>query len=86
MDQVVSLHHLSAEAQVRARVSACGVCYGQSDNVEVLLRIIRFYPVSIIPRRFFILIHHPGNKQLAPWWPQFGDVISPNRREQQQDN
>jgi hypothetical protein len=50
---------LTAKTQVRARVSPCWVCGGQSDIValgNVFFRVLRFYPVSIISPRLSMLI------------------------------
>lgn len=47
MAQVVSQRPL--EARVRDRVSSCGICGRQRAMRQVYLRVIRFYPVSVIP-------------------------------------
>jgi hypothetical protein len=43
---------------------------------QVFVRVLRWSSVNIIPPWFFILISS-GGEQLACWWPQFNDVISP---------
>jgi hypothetical protein len=49
---------------------------------QVFLRVRLFFLVSNITQWFSILMHHPGDEQYA--WPQFRDVVSPHRHEQQQ--
>jgi hypothetical protein len=46
MAQAVNRRHLTAEAQVRSRVSPSGICNGQSG--QVFLRVLRFSPVNFI--------------------------------------
>jgi hypothetical protein len=42
-------------------------------------------PVSIIPPWLSILIHHLGDKQQAPSWPQLTDTVAYHRYKQQQN-
>jgi hypothetical protein len=49
MVQAVSRWPLAVEARVRARVDPCGICGGQSGAGQVFLRVLRFFPASIIP-------------------------------------
>jgi hypothetical protein len=49
ISQTVSRRPLAAEARVRARFNTCGICGGQSGTGQVLLRVLRFFPVNIIP-------------------------------------
>jgi hypothetical protein len=44
-------------------------------------RVLPFCPVNSIPPWLSILIYRLGDEQYALWWPQFWDVISPERRE-----
>jgi hypothetical protein len=53
---------LTAEGHVRARVSPYGICGGRSGIGTGVLRILRFYSVSIIPQWQSILIYHPGDE------------------------
>jgi hypothetical protein len=47
--QAVSRRFLIAEARVRAQVSPCGICCGQSaTGTGFFVRVLRFSPVSII--------------------------------------
>jgi hypothetical protein len=49
--QAVSRRTPTAEACVRSRVSPCGFCGGQSGvGTGFSPRVLRFYPVSFIPR------------------------------------
>jgi hypothetical protein len=50
---------------------------------QAFLRVFRF-PLNNIPQCFSILIYHLGDEQLARWWPQFRDTVSPHWHEQQQ--
>jgi hypothetical protein len=47
--QAVSRRPLTAEAQVRSRVSPCGVCGGQSGNGTDFSPSCRFSSVNFIP-------------------------------------
>jgi hypothetical protein len=58
MAKAVSRRLLTVEARVRARVSLCGICGGQSDTGQVYLRDVPFSPVNIIPPWLYILIYH----------------------------
>jgi hypothetical protein len=46
---------------------------------QVLSRILQFSVVSFIKST---LIYRLADKQQTQWWPQFRDIISPNRYEQ----
>jgi hypothetical protein len=74
MAQTVSRRPLTAESRVRARHNPCRICGGQ-----VFLRVLRFYPVNIIPPLLSILLiyHHPGDEQYVRQWQQLRDVVSP---------
>jgi hypothetical protein len=78
----VSRQPLTAEALVRALLSPCGICGGQSGSETGFFRLLRFSPVNIIPPSLFILACHMGDDQQARWWPQFGDKVSTHRHEQ----
>jgi hypothetical protein len=58
MALAISCRLLTAEAQVRARVSTRGICGRQSVTVIGFLRVFRFSLVNIIPLWFFLLIYH----------------------------
>jgi hypothetical protein len=49
MAQAVSRRPLTAEAQVRSRLSPCGLCGGQSGTETGFPRVLWFSPVSFIP-------------------------------------
>jgi hypothetical protein len=49
MDQAANLRPVTKEAQVRARVSPCGICGGQSGTGTGFSRVLRFFSVNIIP-------------------------------------
>jgi hypothetical protein len=72
MTQAVSRRPITTEATVRTWVSSCEICGGQSGTETG-------FPVNIS-----MLIYHVGDEQYARWWPQFRDVVSPHRSEQQQ--
>jgi hypothetical protein len=42
------------------------------------------FPADIFPPWLSILIS-PGDEQQSCWWPQFRDIISSHRHEEQQD-
>jgi hypothetical protein len=60
-----------------------GFVMDKAAQGEVSLRVLRVSPVSIIPPLLSILIYHLWDEQQARWWPQFRDVVSPHRHEQQ---
>jgi hypothetical protein len=63
MAQAVSRRHLTAEASVRARVSPCGICGGQSGAGTGLSPSSSVFPVKIIPPYLSILMYHLGDEQ-----------------------
>jgi hypothetical protein len=52
--QAVGRKFLTAEAWVRAQVSPCRICGGESGTGTSFLRVLWFFPVSIIPPLFHI--------------------------------
>jgi hypothetical protein len=44
-----------------------------------------FSPANIIPPWLSISIDHLEDEQRACWFPQFRDIVSPRRHQQQQD-
>jgi hypothetical protein len=64
MAQVVSRWPLTAEARVRARVSPCEICGGQSGTGQVYLRVLRFSPVSISFHRRSPNSYHLGMRNM----------------------
>jgi hypothetical protein len=68
MAQAVSRWSFTAEARVRARVNACGICGGQSGTGQVFLRVLRF------PLQIYHSTIAPYSSITAPWgvrllWP-----------------
>jgi hypothetical protein len=48
--QAVSRRLFTAEARIRAYISPCGICGGQSSRLgQIFLRVLRFSLVNIIP-------------------------------------
>jgi hypothetical protein len=47
--QAVSSRPFTAGAEVRSRVSPCGICGGESGMGQVFPRVLRFSLVSLIP-------------------------------------
>jgi hypothetical protein len=67
MAQVVSRRPLIAEDRVRARVSPCGICGGQSGSGSGFSPSTSVSPVSIFPPWFSMLIYHMGDEQEVRW-------------------
>jgi hypothetical protein len=63
MVQAVSHLSLAAKVQVRAWVSLCGICGGQSGIETRFLQVLGFPPVCIIPLWLSILMYHLGDEQ-----------------------
>jgi hypothetical protein len=63
MAQVVSRRPLTAEARVRPRVNADGICGGHSDTGTGFCRVCRFSSVSIISPTLSKLILSGGEEQ-----------------------
>jgi hypothetical protein len=63
MAQVVGRWPLTAEARVRSQVSPRGINGGQSGAGIGFYRVIRFYPVNIIPPWHSIYIYYMGNER-----------------------
>jgi hypothetical protein len=47
-DVITAQHIITSAARVRAQVSLCGICGGQSSNEAGFLRVVRF-PLPLIP-------------------------------------
>jgi hypothetical protein len=83
MAQAVSRRPLTAEARIRARNSLCGICDGQSGTGT------GFSPLSlVVPCKYHssMAVHthtSPGDEQQASYRPQFRDIVSLHRHEQQ---
>jgi hypothetical protein len=61
--QAVSRRPLTAEARVLTRVTLYGICCGDIGTETGFFRVLRFFPVSIIPPWLSILIFHEGDEQ-----------------------
>jgi hypothetical protein len=55
MAQAVSQRPFTVEAQVRSRVSPCGICGGQSGTGTGFSLVLWFFPVSFIPPVLYYL-------------------------------
>jgi hypothetical protein len=80
--QATGRRHLNAEARVRACVSPCRFCGGQSGSGTDFSPSSSAFPCQHLPRA-------PSWCIIQEWtigslWPQFRDVVSPHRHEQQQ--
>jgi hypothetical protein len=81
MAQVVSRRLLTVEAQV----SPCEICGGRRGTGTGFPRVLgspRQYHSNVALGS----IYHMGGKQQACWWPQFRDIVSCHRHEQQPDS
>jgi hypothetical protein len=63
MAQAVSRRPLTTEAQVRARVSPCGICVGQRGTGKGFCPSCSVSSVNIIPSWLSIIIYHLENEQ-----------------------
>jgi hypothetical protein len=82
MAQGVSRRPLNTEDRVRAWVSPCEICGGQSGTGIGFSPSSSGLPINIIPPLLSILVYHLGGEQYALWWSQFRDIVSPHRPEQ----
>jgi hypothetical protein len=60
MDQAAGRRPLTADVQVRARVSLCGICVIQSGNGTGFSPSSSIYPVNIVPPWLSLLMYHVG--------------------------
>jgi hypothetical protein len=81
--QTISHRPLTTTARIRDRFNTCGICHRQNGTGTVSPSSSDF-PVNVIPPFISILTYNLGDEQQAHWWPQFRDVVSPNRHEQEQ--
>jgi hypothetical protein len=63
MAQAVIRRYLTAEARVRAWVSPCEICDGQSGTGAGCSPTFSVSPVSLIPPWLIMLIYHLGDEQ-----------------------
>jgi hypothetical protein len=52
---------------------------------QVSIRVLRFFPVSIIPTRLSILAYYLRDEEYFCLWPQFRDIVPPRRYEREQE-
>jgi hypothetical protein len=45
---------------------------------QVFLRVLRIFPVSVIPPWLSVLLYILEDEQYALWWSQFRDMVSPH--------
>jgi hypothetical protein len=64
MAQAVSRRPLTAAAWVRAQVNPVGFVVDKVAVGQVFIRVLRFYPVNIIPPRVPVLIERCINCQI----------------------
>jgi hypothetical protein len=74
MAQAVSCRPLTAEVWVRARVTPCSICVGQSGTATGFSASSLVSPVSIIPPGLHTHVSS-GDGLWARWWPQFRDTV-----------
>jgi hypothetical protein len=60
MDQAAGRRPLTADVQVRARVSLCRICVIQSGTGTGFSPSSSIYPVNIVPPWLSLLMYHVG--------------------------
>jgi hypothetical protein len=75
---------LTTEARVRARVSLCEIFGGQGGTGTGFSLSSSVFSCQYHSTVAFHIHISLGDEQLARWWPQFRDIVSPHRHEQQQ--
>jgi hypothetical protein len=83
MAQAVSRRPLAAEARFAPGSVHAEIVVGKIVLGQVLLRVVRYFPVNVIPL-WHSTLTYLGDEQQTRWWPQFRDIVSSHRHEQQQ--